>query len=133
MSLQVGSSSGKSYALLNSFVVHDYHDFSVLKRLFQEQRVQRMPTITVTSFDVPRHAISDRHRTPAHVTNLMDVLGCSEKNCGHIIMNHIVDSVRHISIVHTVTIYDTKQPTYQGDQPSFAGTQLQNPLSFPHS
>jgi hypothetical protein len=86
---------------LNSFVVHDYHDFSVLKRLFKEQRVRYMPTITVSSFDVPRHAIPDRHRTPAHVTNLMDMLGCSEKKSGHIIMNHIVDSVRHIRTVCT--------------------------------
>ncbi len=86
---------------LNSFVVHDYHDFSVLKRLFKEQRVRYMPTITVSSFDVPRHAIPDRHRTPAHVTNLMDMLGCSEKKSGHIIMNHIVDSVRHIRTVRT--------------------------------
>ena len=88
--------------LLNSFVVHDYHDFVVLKRLFQEQRARVIPMITVSSFDVPRHAIPDRHRTPAHVTNLMDTLGCSEKKTGHIIMNHIVDSVCHISIVHTV-------------------------------
>lgn len=79
---------------LNSFVVHDYHDFTVLKRLFKEQRVVHMPTITVSSFDVPRHAIPERHRTPAHVTNLMDMLACSEKKTGHIIMNHIIDSVR---------------------------------------
>ena len=87
---------------LNSFVVHDYHDFTVLKRLFKEQRVQHMPMITVSSFEVPRHAIPGRHRTPAHVTNLMDVLGCSEKKTGHIIMNHIVDSVRQARAVHTV-------------------------------
>ena len=87
---------------LNSFVVHDYHDFSVLKRLYKEQRAQHMPTITVSSFDVPRHAIPDRHRTPAHVTNLMDMLGCSEKKTGHIIMNYIVDSVCQARAVHTV-------------------------------
>ncbi|DBA94579.1 TPA: hypothetical protein ACH3X1_002162 [Trebouxia sp. C0004] len=77
---------------LNSFVVHDYHDFSVLKRLFKEQKARCMPTITVSNFDVPRHAIPDRHRTPAPLTNLMDMLGCSEKKTGHVIMNHIVDS-----------------------------------------
>ncbi len=90
------------HLLLNSFVVHDYHDFSVLKRLFKGQRVQHMPTVTVSSFDLPRHAIPDRHRTPAHVTNLMDMLGCSEKKTGHIIMNHIVDSVCQARTVHTV-------------------------------
>lgn len=87
---------------LDSFVVHDYHDFTVLKCLCKEQRIQHMPMITVSSFDVPRHAIPDRHRTPAHVTNLMDVLGCSEKKTGHIIMNHIVDSVCQASTVRTV-------------------------------
>ncbi|KAA6429283.1 MAG: structural maintenance of chromosomes 6 [Trebouxia sp. A1-2] len=54
------------------------------------------------------------HRMPVGPVGFhMSLTDASEKNCGHIIMNHIVDSVRHISIVHTVTIYDTKQPTYQ--------------------
>ena len=55
--------------------------------------MKQMPSVNISSFDVPQHVIPERHCTPAHMTSLMDVLESSDKNMAHVIMNQIVDMV----------------------------------------
>ena len=76
---------------LNSYVVHDYHDLTVLKRMCHQLSIP-LPHVTISRFDMPLHVVPGTHRLSA--TSLMDVLKCNDKKQRHVVLNFIIDRVR---------------------------------------
>lgn len=79
---------------LETYVVHDHHDYHTLKGLWQHLKLRgRQPLIVISNFDVPLHTIPARMRAPPGVPCLLDVLGCTDSSLAHVVMNQVIDRV----------------------------------------
>lgn len=79
---------------LETYVVHDHHDYHTLKGLWQHLKLRgRQPLIVISNFDVPLHTIPARMRVPPGVPCLLDVLGCTDSSLAHVVMNQVIDRV----------------------------------------
>ena len=76
-----------------NYVVHDHDDYKLLRRLCNGAGFDKMPTIIISNFSVPQHVIPAAKRLPDAVSSLAGVLRCSNKKCGHIVMNCLIDGV----------------------------------------
>lgn len=77
--------------VLTSYILHDHHDLGVFKRLCQGLGIP-LPPVTISRFDMPQHVIPGTQRPSAKC--LMDVLNCTDKKMGHVVLNFIIDGVR---------------------------------------
>ena len=81
-----------------SWIVHDHHDFQQLRKLCHSIGI-RLPDVTITSLDLPRHHIPQQGRIPADVAlSLLDVVSCTEPGKDAAVMNNIIDAVKHTSV-----------------------------------
>lgn len=77
----------------NSWVVHDYHDFQVLKQLCKAKGIY-MPEVIISSFDIPLHHIPEHFLIPGSVSgSLLDIVSCTEPSFNAVVMNLMIDQV----------------------------------------
>ena len=77
----------------NNWVVHDYHDFHVLKQLCKAKGIY-MPVVIISSFDNPLHHIPEHFLIPGSVSgSLLDVVSCTEPGFNAVIMYLMIDQV----------------------------------------
>ena len=78
---------------LSNFIVHDAHDMRLLQELGRGARMGARLSITVLSYDVPRHALHPGRLPPGQFSTLLQMLTCDGEH-SNTVMNVLVDQVR---------------------------------------
>lgn len=77
---------------LANFVVHDAHDMRLLRDLGRECQMGARLSISVFSYDVPRHVMHPSRLPPAQLLTLLQALTCNSERADTV-MNVFIDQV----------------------------------------